>query len=295
MQFDIAVLKMHDFEFWEKTAAKIIGEAKMLTYEDLSPLPLELALEKDSYQHLNAYRSGGGNSWNNGRGHQERRPGQGTTPRNTHYMGKVQDLFWCDARKEQRAPPHATDCNQHECFVFQGEKQETNTGGKAKMPDHYRCTITCAFCGKCKHYEDEWYHKQRLCNKLWSAAQSGGGGAGGKSQGAKGKGKSQGQSKGQGQAQGKGGGRRHPEKKNNNKNQHKNQDSLGGNPNPSSRGTNPQPSCGMQNTGPTTCFQTQAQQAQGTKRANEMWTSLTPANVPASCVRRENCRRGGLK
>ena len=40
--------------------------------------------------------------------------------------------------------------------VFQGKKQETNAGAKAKMPDHYRCTITCAFRGKKKkHYGDE--------------------------------------------------------------------------------------------------------------------------------------------
>ena len=50
--------------------------------------------------------------------------------------------------------------------VVQGKKQETNTGGKAKLPDHYRCTITCAFCGKRKHYEEECYHKQRLSVKL---------------------------------------------------------------------------------------------------------------------------------
>ena len=40
---------------------------------------------------------------------------------------------------------HAPDCDQHECFVPQGKKQETNTCARAKMPDHYMCTITCAF------------------------------------------------------------------------------------------------------------------------------------------------------
>ena len=49
---------------------------------------------------------------------------------------------------------HAPDCDEHEWFVVLGKKQETNTGGEAIMPDHYRCTITCAFCGKRKHYED---------------------------------------------------------------------------------------------------------------------------------------------
>ena len=50
--------------------------------------------------------------------------------------------------------------------MVQGKKQETNTGAKRKMPAHYRCTITCAFSGKRKHYEDKCYHKQRLSAKL---------------------------------------------------------------------------------------------------------------------------------
>ena len=57
---------------------------------------------------------------------------------------------------------HAPDCDRHDCFVVQGKKQETNTGGKAKLPDHYRCTITCALWGKRQHYEDECYQKQRV-------------------------------------------------------------------------------------------------------------------------------------
>ena len=51
-------------------------KARTLTYEDLSVLLLELPLEKESDQHLNAYRPGGGNSRNHGRGHQGPRPGQ---------------------------------------------------------------------------------------------------------------------------------------------------------------------------------------------------------------------------
>ena len=104
----------------------------------------------------------------------------------------LQDLFWCDARDEQRGLVHAPDCNQNECFVVQGKRQETNTGGKAERPDHYRCTITCAFCGKRKQYEDECYQKQLLSAELKSETQSGGGSARGKSQREKGKGKTQG-------------------------------------------------------------------------------------------------------
>ena len=90
-------------------------------------------------------------------------------------MSNVQHLFWCDARDEQGSLVHAQDCDQHECSVVKRKKQETNTGGKGRMPDHYRCTITCAFCGERKHYEDECYHKQRLSVKLKSEDGSGGG------------------------------------------------------------------------------------------------------------------------
>ena len=151
-------------------------------------------------------------------------------------MSNVQDLFWCDARDEQGGLEHAPDCEQHELFAVQGKKQETNTDGKAEMPDHYRYTITCAFCCKRKHYKDECYHKQRLSAKLKSEAQSGGGIAGGKSHGEKRKGKSQGRGKGQGQAQGKGGGRGGHDKKNQDKNKDKNQDRSRGKPQPYTRG-----------------------------------------------------------
>ena len=53
---------------------------------------------------------------------------------------------------------HAQDCDQHQCFVVEGNKRDTCA--KAKMTDDYRCTITCAFCCKRKHYEDECYHEQ---------------------------------------------------------------------------------------------------------------------------------------
>ena len=68
---------------------------------------------------------------------------------------------------------HAPDRDQHECFVVQGKNQETHTGEKAKMRENYRCTITCALCGKRRHYEDECYHKQRLSAKLRREAQNG--------------------------------------------------------------------------------------------------------------------------
>ena len=146
-------------ELWDECRSTAECKARALHYEDLCVLLLELALEKESDQHLNNYCPGGGGSGSQGKGYQGSRPGQGTTPKHACIMENVKELFWCDARDEQGHLQHAPDCEQRDCFVVQGKKQETNTGAKAKMPDHYRCTITCAFCGKRKHYEDECYHK----------------------------------------------------------------------------------------------------------------------------------------
>ena len=102
-------------------------------------LLLELALEKKSDQYLSAYRPGGGGWQSRGRGFQGPRPGQSWTDLdNARFMSSVQELFWCDARDEQGCLLHAPDCDQQNCFVVQGKKQETNTGSKAKLLDHNR-------------------------------------------------------------------------------------------------------------------------------------------------------------
>ena len=122
------------------------------------------------------------------------------------------------------------------------------------MPDHYRCTITRAFCGKRKHYEDECYHKQRLLAKPKGEDPGKGPGKGG-GQGNgnnSGKGKSKGRGKGQDKSQGGrgGGANRQPDKDN------KSPDKNGGNPIPNPGG-NSEPSGGQ--SGPTTRSQTQAE------------------------------------
>ena len=250
-------------ELWDECRLTAERKARSLRYEDLCVLLLEMALEKESDQHLNHYRPGGGGS--GGKGYQGSRPGQGTTPKHAHarLMENVKELFWCDARDEQGHLQHASDCEQRDCFVVQGKQQEKITGAKVKMPDHYRCTITCAFCGKRKHYEDECYHKQRLSAKLkgedpGKSSGKGGGKAKGNDSGkGKSKGRGQGgQDKGQG---GRGGGA-------NRQNDNKNKDKNGGNPNPNPGG-NSEPSGGQ--SGPTTRSQTQAQQEQGAKREHE--------------------------
>ena len=235
-------------------------KATALHYEDLCVLLLELALERESDQHLNNYRPRGGGSGSHGKGYQGSRPGQGTTPKHARIMENVKELFWCDARDEQGLLQHVPNCEHRDCFVVQGKKQETNTGPKAKMPDHYRCTITCAFCGKRKHYDDECYHKHRLSAKLKGEDPGKGSGkGGGKGNGNDcGKGKSRERGEGQDKNQGGrgGGANRQPDKDN------KNPDKNRGNPNPNQGGSS-EPSGGQ--SCPTTRSQRQAQREQGAK------------------------------
>ena len=193
-------------ELWDECRSTAERKARSPRYEDLCVLLLQLALEKESDQHLNNYRPGGGGSGGHGKGYQGSRPGQGTTPKHAHarIMENVKELFWCDARDEQGHLQHAPDCEHRDCFVVQEKQQEKNTGAKAKLPDHYRCTITCAFFGKRKHYEDECYHKQRLSAKLKGEDPGKGSGkGGGKGKGNdSGKGKSKGRGQGQDKSQG---------------------------------------------------------------------------------------------
>ena len=184
---------------------------------------------------------------------------KGLPPKNARYMSNVQELLWCDARNEHGCVVNAPDCDPHGCFVVHWKKQETNTGGKAKMLDQYKCTITCAFCGKRKQYKDECYHKQCLSALPKSETQNGSG----KGNADKDKGKDKSKGRGKGQEKGKSG-RGVPDRK---PDKDKNQDKSAGNPNPTPEG-NPEPCGGQPNPGPTTHSQTQAEQEQGAKRGN---------------------------
>ena len=98
-------------ELWDECRSTAEGKARSLRYKDLCVLLLELALEKESDQHLNNYRPGGGGSRGHGKGYQGSRLGQGTTPKHAHarIMENVKELFWCDARDEQGHLQHAPD------------------------------------------------------------------------------------------------------------------------------------------------------------------------------------------
>ena len=174
--------------------------------------------------------------------------------------------------------------------MVQGKKQETKTGSKAKMPDHHRCTMTCAFCGKRKHYEDECYHKQRLSAKLKTE-----------------KGSSKGSGKGN-TNQGRAVARASPRVVTRPKRRAKaDEEALTTSWTRTRTRTSPEgtpilhqggtlsPVLGNQTRDLLPVPRRKPNENKGLSVPTKMGTSQTPTNVPVSCAWRGNCRRRGLK
>ena len=72
-------------ELWDECRSTAERKARALHYEDLGVLLLELALEKESDQHLNNCRPRGGGSGIHGKGYQGSRPGHRSTPKHARF------------------------------------------------------------------------------------------------------------------------------------------------------------------------------------------------------------------
>ena len=94
---------------------------------------------------------GGGKGRSNLRAMNEVKPDAGTPP-----------LFYCKPINDKGGPCHAPDCDHRSsCMLQMKRKQHTKDGKPVTHQDHFRCTITCGYCGKRCHYEDECHMKKR--------------------------------------------------------------------------------------------------------------------------------------
>ena len=76
-------------------------------------------------------------------------------------------LFYCRPVNDKGGPCHAPDCDQcSSCMLQMKRQQHTKDGKPVTHQDHFRCTITCGYCGKRRHYEDECHIKKRESDKL---------------------------------------------------------------------------------------------------------------------------------
>ena len=76
-------------------------------------------------------------------------------------------LFYCRPVNDKGGPCHASDCDLRSgCMLQMKRQQHTKDGKQVTHQDHFRCIITCGYCGKRRHYEDECHIKKRESDKL---------------------------------------------------------------------------------------------------------------------------------
>ena len=80
------------------------------------------------------------------------------------------NLFYRRPTDNKGGPCHAADCDWHSaCLLQLQRKQKTKDGQEVKHRDQLGCTITCRYCGKRRHYEDECHIKRSESEALKKA------------------------------------------------------------------------------------------------------------------------------
>ena len=80
------------------------------------------------------------------------------------------NLFYCRPADNKGGPRHAPNCHwRSACLLQLQRKRKTRDGQEVKHLDDLRCTITCGYRGKRRHYEDECHIKHRESEKLEKA------------------------------------------------------------------------------------------------------------------------------
>ena len=168
---------------WDKCRATSEGKSRTHSYDELVDLLIELALKRANDFHMEKFlkkhlgrggtltpehregkgpknptnaNQGGGKGRDNLRAMNEVKPDAGTPP-----------LFYCKPVNDKGGPCHALDCDHRNSCMLQIKKQQDSRGGKTvTRQDHFRCTITCGYCGKRRHYKEECHIKKRESDKL---------------------------------------------------------------------------------------------------------------------------------
>ena len=168
---------------WDDCRATSERKSRTHSYDDLVDLLIELALERENDSHMEKFLKkhlgrGGTPSLELGEGKGPKNPtnanqGGGKGRGNLRAMNEVQPdagtppLFYCKPANDKGGPCHAPDCTHRSSCMLQMKPQQHSKDGKTVThQDHCRCTITCGYCGKRRHYEDECHIKKRESDKL---------------------------------------------------------------------------------------------------------------------------------
>ena len=168
---------------WEDCTSDSKRKRRTHTYNDLVDLLIELALERENDCHMEKFlkrhlRKGANPTLHRGESRGSKTPtkpskGGGKGGCNLRAMNEVKpdtrvpSLFYCKPVNDKGGPCHAPDCDHRAGCELQLKRQHHTKDRKTvNHEDHFRCTITCGFCGKCRHYEDECCIKRRETDKL---------------------------------------------------------------------------------------------------------------------------------
>ena len=169
---------------WENCKETSERKSRAHSYDELVDLLMEPAMERENNSHMDKYlrkhlqgeapaeRPQGGRS-----PQPDSHPGKGKGGELKHMKetlpakGKgAPNLFYCKPTDDKGGPCHAPDCDgRSSCMLQLRRTQKTKDGQEVKHQDYFRCTITCGYCGKRRHYEDECHIKRRESEKLKKA------------------------------------------------------------------------------------------------------------------------------
>ena len=157
-------------------------KSRIHTYKDLVILLIELGLERENDSQMGKFLKkhvgrGGTPTPERGEGKGPENPtnanqGGGKGRGSLRAINKVKPeagtppLFYSKPLNDKGRPCHAPVCDHRSgCMLQMKRKQHTKDGETVIHQDHIRCTITCGYCGKRRHYEDESHIEKRESDK----------------------------------------------------------------------------------------------------------------------------------
>ena len=169
---------------WENCRETSERKSRTHSYDDLVDLLIELAMERENDSHMDKYlrkhlrRETPAEKCPGGRSPQPySNPGKGGGGRLRHMTEKppsrgneAPNLFYCPPTEDKGGPWYAHNSDGRSACMLQLKRtQKTKDGQGVKHQDHFRCTITCRYCGKRRHYEDDCHIKGLESEKLKKA------------------------------------------------------------------------------------------------------------------------------
>ena len=155
---------------WDNCRETSERKARTHSYDDLVDLLIELAMKRENDSHMDKYlrkhlrRETPAEKSHGGRSPQpDSKPGKGRGGQLKHLTetpsskGKAtRNVFYYCPTDDKGGPCHAPDCDgRSACMLQLKRRQKLKDGQEVKHQDHFRCTITCGFCRKRRHYKDE--------------------------------------------------------------------------------------------------------------------------------------------